>query len=462
MQRYTPLLVFALTAAAGFAVIKGAAALVLVGFIGMMLMAVVARDPVTLWAVTLVSNCVMNAIPGSPIPMTIFKPLFILSTLIFVALVLRRGRVTMAPRLWLAGMASLLLIRLVADVISPAVGNMWRIFTMIAPIMLVAYASQFITNMRHHRTIAFVLMCMAVISGLWAAVETPPWALGQGVRALGPGGQPNTTAANAARLFLFALPLLWDRGAPALYRFMAFAGIPAFAYAQFSTASRGAVIAFVAGLVAFSITVPRSIGVKLLAPFLVGITVSVVALAAPESFNQRFEETVRVSDTGDVIEVEDSSRRVLAELALIMMRESPIIGHGEKGYNNRAEQVFNGIAYSVHTSYLGVAVAFGVPFMVLYVLLLWGALLMLWRMASAASGMRRYYYAGMLGAVAFEAVFAFSASEFFTPLGWTTIGLAHLYDERKPAAAEDENKPVRPRVIAQPPRGFQRPPIRVQ
>jgi O-antigen ligase len=92
-----------------------------------------------------------------------------------------------------------------------------------------------------------------------------------------------------------------------------------------------------------------------------------VAIVAPSSFTARMNSTVQTDEAGNTV-VEDSARGVINALALRMIERAPVLGHGTGAFERESAHVI-GLPFVVHNAPLRVAVSYGVPLAILFLMI---------------------------------------------------------------------------------------------
>lgn len=445
---------FAAAIAVALAITEGYSAVVVLLALAPLGASVAFRQPVLLIGAVVASHGFNISLAGGALMLTPFKFAFLALCGVSAAHLLRRRSLTISPRIFYVAMLALLVMRALSDVLATSAGGINELPEMFASAALVFLAAQFLRTIDDHRQLTKLYLVVLIITGLWILRETPPGELmsSENVRALGPANQPNETGRNATMLFFLSVPMVLDKGLSLWWRVAAAVGVLAYAYVQFGTSSRGVLASATAALIVLAWFLQADTRRRIASIAAIAMLMGLFVLVAPKSFTHRIKDTVREADVGEGIEVNDSARVELASLAIEMIEESPLIGHGEYGFEERSARHFNGRGIAVHTAYLGVAVAFGVPFALLWTAVMVGAFFLAIRLASRATGPPRLYYAGLSAALAFKLIFSVSTVEFFDQISWLHIGLAYHYyqidEEHRAAEPQDDARHVLGPLVA--------------
>ena len=430
MQRLSVVFTFAAAIFVAFLIVQGQSKFVVAAVAAALLLAMVLRRIPMMIAAVVCLQTIHSPVISNDYYITPFKVFFVALVVAGALAILRRGRLYFGARAFFYAMLAMLFIRTISEIVASA-GHVGDMPQMLASGFMVFICVQFVGTIEDHRDLLRVYVVGLLISGLWVLVEVPPRLLmiGVNVRALGPGNQPNTTGSVCATLFLLTVPMILDKRLDKGWRIAAGMGILANAYVQFATASRGVLLATVAALMVLAWFLQRDANRRVAAIAAVVLSVAVFMAVAPAAFMYRVERTVQVADVGGGYEINDSARLVLATLAVEMIKESPLIGHGGRGFQQRAAMYFGGPsgAMAVHTAYLGVAVGHGLVCALIWTLVLFGAFFASAWLCMQSTGPPRLYYAGLTSMLGFKVVFALASVEGFDQLSWLHIGLAYHY-----------------------------------
>ena len=233
--------------------------------------------------------------------------------------------------------------------------------------MLLFATSQLVHGPKQAIQLGLTAFVGVLFSGAWCVIEKPPWTLLGGItRALGPAGDPNSSATMQLLLMFIALP--WLTRLPTTLRLIGRAMLgAATVYCIFATASRGATLAGVVGVAVFAMLLPRRLSISLRNLFVAGCLVALALAFAPSSFVLRIGNTVQSDEAGNTV-VEDSHRGEINALALSMVETAPLFGQGSDVFLEVAAQKI-GLTNVVHNAPLRVAVAYGIPIAFLYTLI---------------------------------------------------------------------------------------------
>ncbi len=255
------------------------------------------------------------------------------------------------------------------------------------------------------------------------------------IRATGPVGDPNATAATAVATTFFALPWLLAR--PLSSRPFWLGGtLLALIWQIFMTNSRGVTIGLIASVGAAMWLLSRGTAQRLRNILLAGAVLVTAWAFAPSSYETRMTETLRSDASGQVV-VDDTGRSQLNRIGLEMIAEEPIFGHGPRAFPRRAERIV-GYAFVLHNAWLGAMVEVGVPIGLLYLVAHLLPLGWMWRASMQLSELDRPVVASILGASTLMLLFYATNPSRFEPMDYLTIGLA----AKVAAIARRQRRPV--------------------
>ncbi len=371
-------------------------------------------------------------LPG-PGNMTAFKVMFVLLTAGVLLRAWRHGRVERVQTVLLSTMATLLVWRLLRNIASDDAGVTIKLLGMVLAGSMVFYSSQLLRRMEDVRVLAHTIAFCGVIVGLAYVREASVGAFLQGglERVQGPSGNANSSAIAAVRVLLLTLPVV-VAARRFRWRVVALLGAGGCLYGVLVCASRGATVSGVIGMMTFAALVARSIRMRLVAVSAVILVIFGAYTVAPESTLERFEKTVSVSQTGEITEVHDSMRSVLAGIALEMIQQRPLLGHGDGSFGRESARVLSLRALNAHNVYLSLAVAYGLPAALLYVMIILSSLVYGLRLTRMASGTDRVYWAAFTAMILADAVGLSVSAQRFNPLSWTVMGIVHIHWMQRP------------------------------
>lgn len=451
-MQYLVLAVFVGVAlAVGIAIINGASKIVVLATLALVALTLLIRSPPMLIAAVVLTQITRLSIISS-INLTAFKVGLMGLLLFTIVHAAQKRRVFVSPKHFFVVMGAMFLMRAMSNLLAGAIGWAPNLLQMVSSFALVAIAAQFIHTVDDHRTMLKPYIAMVLLCGVWVFFETPPTMLSEGgnVRAIGPAGSPNSTGSISSFLFFLAFPIALDKQMNLKWRVAALAMIPALFYVQFATSSRGVMVATIIALLMFGNFFQTTTKQRMTAFATILVGALCFVAIAPKSFLFRMESTVKTSEVSDSIEFEDSSRLELAELAFEMIREKPLVGHGDNSFQQRSQFIFDGQAVVSHTAYLGVATAYGLPFALLWTLTMLGSLLAAMWLCHTSRGEVRPYYAGMVGSLSFKVIFSISAVETFDQISWLQIGLTYHYLQQELQRRRQKADRTRPHALLQP------------
>lgn len=419
-------------------------------------------EPRGMVGMTVVSHGFAYALPV-PGSITTFKLIFLVMVLSTALHVWRRGHLRPVPRVLVGVLVTLLVWRVLRNIVSPMPGISLSLFGHVLSIGLILFTSQVVTCYDDLVVLCRALALGALATGLAFLAEwleaRDSWSIYS--RLSGPSGNANSSAANAARLLLMTLPLaLVDRRL--LWRGIGAAGVVACVYGIYMTASRGVSLPLPVALLLFAALAAARVVTRVYAVTIVAILSVALIAAAPESFTRRISSTVETSSTGQVTSLNTSSRVELAQLALEMIAERPLAGHGEGAFQARNAMVTGGHGIVPHNVYLNVAVSFGLPFALVFTLLVIGSGALAAWLALTIRGPPRVFLAALVAVVVLDMITSTSAAGMFHGAPWAIIGIVHVLHDlvRQPideserrSASPGYQQPVRPlpqRAIPQP------------
>jgi hypothetical protein len=276
--------------------------------------------------------------------------------------------------------------------------------------LILLVPQQFVHGERDLQRFATTASLAAVPLALWVLDELNWNPTGFGyARIAGPTHQPNRMGHIAAWYALWSAALLLSRR-PRHLLIGAF-GLSTMIYVTLASASRGALAMLVTGGAVFWLLAPISWTRRL--AFAGGIVVTVVALMPflPPVFSGRVVTTLEAAaDPTSVGKRElaqlSAGRDVSYELGFEMLKESPILGHGDAEFQRRNHRRTFGLdAFEAHSGVVALAAAHGLPALLIVVLLFaytWRAAWIVCRRGQTRA--MRTYGAVLSGVVAMEVV----------------------------------------------------------
>jgi len=278
-------------------------------------------------------------------------------------------RIEPLPRAFAIGLVLLAANMFISEINASFGASFVTLAELFGTLVFFLFVSQIIKQSEDFRTfgivqaIGLLLMTAYVIAEVgWASMMAGV------VRAKGPSGQPNILAEHVARTMPFALALLLDRGNRLPLRALGLAASLGSVYIEFAAASRGGSFGFALGLLLLFALVARSGIGRILSVTVAATVILTIAAVSPKSFEDRVIGTVTAEedDSRDLT----SHRAEQFAMAPSMIAARPFVGHGITGFSTLAGREEHWGAPALHSSVIGMAVAYGIPAATLLTLLM--------------------------------------------------------------------------------------------
>lgn len=370
---------------------------------------------------------------------TPFKIFGVLALLVVARHVFVQGKLRAAPAAYTYGVVTLLTLVAVGELLAEYGGSLSPFFEFGGTMVVFLLLTQAIRVTEDVQVFAKVYTVNLILTAISVAIEVGWAALGEaGTRAVGICGQPNTLANHLAISLPLALAPLFDREERKGWRIVALIAVLGAAYGEWGAASRGGTIGFVSALITFAFVAPRRPSFRLSAVALALATTAIFASLAPKSF-------ARVTETFDgstELDNATSERSLHARIGAEMVPRHPVFGSGITAFGYERSRYSGVLGGSLHSSVLAVAVAYGLPALVLYVLLQLSAVVAALRVMTADRN--RVYLAGLAAAAVAAISSSLSGTELFRAEQWGIISLCHIAALRAQAARPVANRAVVP------------------
>ncbi len=352
---------------------------------------------------------------------TPFKIFGVLAILVVGTDIARRRRLHPVPRLYSYGVALLLVLVAVGELLAEFEGSMGPFFEFGGTLVIFGLLTQTIVTPADLRTLTRVYVVNLVLTVVSVWLEVGWSALGEsGMRAGGICGHPNALGNHLAMSLPFALALLTDRNEGWAWRTTALFAALGSAYGEWGAASRGGTIGFLVALFAFALLAPRRNALRGLAFAAAVATAAGFSSFAPHSFD-RVTETL---DAGTDLDAAASERSLHARIAADMLPRHPFLGAGVTAFGYDRSRYSGTLGGALHSSVLAVGVAYGLPALLLYVLLQFSGVIAMVR--HFGTGPDRVYHAALACGALAAITSSLSGTELFRAEQWSVIGLCHI------------------------------------
>ena len=242
------------------------------------------------------------------------------------------------------------------------------------------------------------------------------------IRARGPAGQPNALAEHISRTMPFALALLLDTRNRTFVRALGSVAFVGSIYMLFASASRGGAVGLSVGLITMLALSARTGFGRILGVATASAVILVVVAIAPKSFEDRVVGVVK----GDERERDPTSHRLEQyAMARPMLTAQPMIGHGVTGFPTVAGRESHEGNPALHSSIIGMAVAYGFPAALILIVLMLSGFLVAARAGNDSDAGRLYAYGLASGTLA-GFVCSFSSPTLFQPSLWFMASCCHV------------------------------------
>lgn len=353
--------------------------------------------------------------------LTPFKVAGIAAVVVVIRNILEMRRLHPVPKTYSYGVLALLMVVASGELFAEYDGTLAPFFEFGGTLVVYLLLTQTILKTSDLRIVAriYTINLLLTAASVWREVG---WnALSDnGARAIGICGQPNVLGNHLAMSLPFAMALFSDREEPTRWRILALLGVLGSAYGEWAAASRGGTVGFVFALFTFSLLTPRRPSFRVAAVvFAVVLAASFTGLA-PKSFD-------RVTDTfaGTVdLEAASSERAQHARISADMVPRHPFLGAGLTAFGYERARYSGSLGGALHSSVLAVAVSYGLPALVLYVLLQLSGVVAAVRALGAGSD--RVYLAGLAAGAVAAITSGLSGTELFRAEQWGIISLCHI------------------------------------
>ena len=256
-----------------------------------------------------------------------------------------------------------------------------------------------------------------------------------GTRAGGICGQPNLLGNHLAMSLPFALALLADSRERRTWRVIGFLALLGSAYGEWGAASRGGTLGFVVGIFAFAFLAPRRNTIRVGAIVLALVAAGAFTSLAPKSFG-------RVTDTFDGtqdLESATSERALHARISGEMFPKHPFLGAGVTAFGYERSRYSGSLGGALHSSVLAVAVAYGLPALLLYIILQASGVYVVVR--RLGDGRDRVLMAALAAAALAAITSGLSGTELFRAEQWGIVSLCHIFAFRHDLAERGAARP---------------------
>ena len=408
---------------------------VLLVLAGLPVLGYVTTRPAMLGGVCLALDAWPTVTLGGDLTLTPFKFSVMYLAVIVVLKIARDGVVTM-PRSLMAGLAYLVFVGLIAELLSPAGSHFINLYTLLGSVLIAVFFSQVIRTMDDFRDFLVPMVLNLVALGAWILINFSVDDLWGGTKRVhGIVGNANGMAIMALGSLPIAGALAFDRLQTPRYRMVAVAAIFGGALTVMASGSRGCSIGAVVGALATAFVIARSMTTRVLSLIIASLLLIGAWQFAPTVLIDRVERSVKdSSELGSRRHEGYNERDDHIVMCLQMIPERPWFGHGYRGFPTRRSQA--GMSESFpHNAILGVAVMSGVPAAAVYVALFLGAIWLAFFLARVVSRRDQYVMAGLFGVVCGLFVALQTLTADYSPRAMAWVAVCFIVYHRHDAAA---------------------------
>ncbi len=353
--------------------------------------------------------------------LTPFKIAGVAALLIVIRNIFEVKRIHPIPRAYFAGFLALLFVVAVGELFAEFDGTIQPFYEFGGTLVIFLLLTQTILKSSDFRIIAriYTINLLFTAAAVWRQVDWAALSDG-GTRAIGICGQPNVLGNHLAMSLPFALALFADREQPLRWRILALFGALGSAYGEWAAASRGGTVGFAFALFTFALLAPRRPAIRLASLASAVLVAAAFTTYAPKSFD-RVTETF--DGTAD-LETASSERAAHARISAEMVPRHPFLGAGLTAFGYERSRTSGAMGSALHSSVLAVAVSYGLPALLLYVILQISSVVVVLRALPTNSD--RVYLAGLAAAAVAAITSGLSGTELFRAEQWGVISLCHI------------------------------------
>lgn len=263
-------------------------------------------------------------------------------------------------------------------------------------------------------------------------------------RCLGLSGQPNLLGISLGSMLPISLGAALSSTSKAM-RIQSGLAVAGGLYAIMASGSRGGMVAALAGAVSILVLASRSLG-QIFVRIAVGVFLMfAVTPIAPKMYEERILSTV--ADSTSAAEDRTSGRAGQIDEIVTLIQKQSVFGEGMGSYLDYAAKVRLGRRTLPHSSFMGIAVAWGILTALMWTLVqlssIRASLLLRGRLGQDA-----WYANGLIGALLSSFFSSLSSPAYFSASLWALVFLSHVLLQVTPRMAgshpvSEQKVPVR-------------------